>query len=122
MTALPRLTMAVRLGIDDAQVHAVAAFFEETDPTAVLRQIVDAGKKGRSTADAEPAVAAGRPPALAEPGRGTRHGTSRQTQRPLPQRNAAWPDSRIRHVGAPDPGRSRAFTTAAAPPPSAPEA
>lgn len=44
MTALLRLTMAMatRLGIDEAQQREVAAFAEETDPRAVLRQIVEA--------------------------------------------------------------------------------
>ena len=50
MTALLRLTMAMatRLGIDESQVREVAAFAEETDPTAVLRQIVEAEEAGEA--------------------------------------------------------------------------
>jgi uncharacterized membrane protein len=44
MTAMLRLSMAMaeRLGIDEAQQREVAALAEETDPAAVLHQIVEA--------------------------------------------------------------------------------
>ncbi len=48
MTALLRLAVAVagRLGIDDEQLREVASLAEETDPTAVLRQIAEAEDDG----------------------------------------------------------------------------